>query len=141
MSIDPDFELISLHPFSSREIRARNAKGPKEMAPEFGAPPPREPPLVSRRPPAGGFRNLAPFRQHRMCTGMRTALGPPFAPSGLAEGRRFRTGCWRPDSALATREAHHLWPRGNWGPHADPHRPRDHVHNQSSLFKLCKWHS
>ena len=74
--IDPDFELISLHPFLSREIRARNAKGPKEMAPEFGASPPREPPLVSRRPAAGGFRNFGALRSHRTRTGTRTGLGP-----------------------------------------------------------------
>ena len=53
--------------------------------------------------------------------GTRTGLGPPFAPPGLAEGRRFRAACWHPSYALATREAHHLKTRGNWGPHADPH--------------------
>ena len=119
--VDPDFKLISLRQFLSREIQARNAKGPKEMAPEFGAPPPWEPSLVSRRPPAGGFRNFGAPGQHRTCTGTRTGLGPPFAPPGLAEGRRFRAACWHPSYALATREAHHLKTRGNWGPHADPH--------------------
>ena len=54
----------------------RNPKGPRKGSPNLARPPLREPSLVSRRPSAGGFRNLEALHQDRMCTGTRTGLGP-----------------------------------------------------------------